>query len=142
MERTCLFFYVMLYLLFYFEAEKVKKDVKTSINLIKICYETCFFPWKVCQCPKSPYICNVFFIVLDLRLTKVGARRCSFFYVCTLRFTYLFGKYTIKLYLCSKIEKPTMNPILQLHNISPTPAGISSFCNSSCVHVHWFSGFI
>jgi hypothetical protein len=26
----------------------------------------------------------VFFIVLDLRLTKVGARRCSFFYVHTL----------------------------------------------------------
>jgi hypothetical protein len=25
----------------------------------------------------------VFFIVLDLRLTKVGARRCSFFYVLT-----------------------------------------------------------
>jgi hypothetical protein len=25
----------------------------------------------------------VFFIVLDLRLTKVGARRCSFFYVYT-----------------------------------------------------------
>ena len=83
MERTCSFFYVMLYLLFYFEAEKVKKDVKTSINLIKMCYETCFFSWKVCQCPKSPYICNVFFIVLDLRLTKVGARRCSFFYVHT-----------------------------------------------------------
>jgi len=29
----------------------------------------------------KPYICTViFFIVLDLRLTKVGARRCSFFY--------------------------------------------------------------
>ena len=81
MERTCSFFYVMLYLLFYFEAEKVKKDVKTSINLIKMCYETCFFSWKVCQCPKSPYICNVFFIVLDLRLTKVGVQRYSFFYV-------------------------------------------------------------
>jgi hypothetical protein len=25
----------------------------------------------------------VFFIVLDLRLTKVGARRCSFFYAHT-----------------------------------------------------------
>ena len=61
-------------------AEKVKKDVKTSINLIKMCYETCFFSWKVCQCPKSPYICNVFFIVLDLRLTKVGVQRYSFFY--------------------------------------------------------------
>ena len=36
MERTCLFFYVMLYLLFYFEAEKVKKDVKTSIYLILV----------------------------------------------------------------------------------------------------------
>ena len=81
MERTCLFFYVMLYLLFYFEAEKVKKDVKTSIYLIKMCYETCFFSWKVCQCPKSPYLCNVFFIVLDLRLTKVGVQRYSFFYV-------------------------------------------------------------
>jgi hypothetical protein len=28
---------------------------------------------------KSPYICSVFFIVLDLRLTKVGVRRDSFF---------------------------------------------------------------
>ena len=83
MERTCLFFYVMLYLLFYFEAEKVKKDVKTSIYLIKMCYETCFFSWKVCQCPKSPYLCNVFLIVLDLRLTKVGVQRYSFFYAHT-----------------------------------------------------------
>ena len=27
------------------------------------------------------YLCIVFFIVLDLRLTKVGVRRYSFFYV-------------------------------------------------------------
>ena len=34
------------------------------------------------------YICDViFFIVLDLRLTKVGARRCSFFMPA--RFLYL-----------------------------------------------------
>ena len=32
-----------------------------------------------CKFPKYPYLCIVFFIVLDLRLTKVGARRCSFF---------------------------------------------------------------
>ena len=38
-----------------------------------------------CKFPKYTYLCNVFFIVLDLRLTKVGARRCSFFYVCTSR---------------------------------------------------------
>ena len=36
-----------------------------------------------CRIPESPYICTVFFIVLDLRLTKVGARRCSFFYAPT-----------------------------------------------------------
>ena len=38
-----------------------------------------------CKFPKYPYLCIVFFIVLDLRLTKVGARRCSFFYA------YIFG---------------------------------------------------
>ena len=30
----------------------------------------------------SPYLCIVFFIVLDLRLTKVGVQRYSFFYAC------------------------------------------------------------
>ncbi|GFH97830.1 hypothetical protein IMSAGC004_00213 [Bacteroidaceae bacterium] len=34
-----------------------------------------------CIIPNYPYLCIVFFIVLDLRLTKIGARRCSFFYV-------------------------------------------------------------
>ena len=33
----------------------------------------------------NPYICHViFFIVLDLRLTKVGVQRYSFFYAHTL----------------------------------------------------------
>ena len=36
-----------------------------------------------CRFGKTPYLCIVFFIVLDLRLTKVGARRCSFFYAHT-----------------------------------------------------------
>ena len=49
----------------------------------KSCYKTYFFIWIICRNIKSPYLCNVFFIVLDLRLTKVGARRCSFFYVHT-----------------------------------------------------------
>ena len=29
---------------------------------------------------EKPYLCTVFFIVLDLRLTKVGVQRYSFFY--------------------------------------------------------------
>ena len=38
------------------------------------------FIWKF---PESPYLCTVFFIVLDLRLTKVGVQRYSFFYART-----------------------------------------------------------
>ena len=38
-----------------------------------------FSPKKFAQNPKPPYLCIVFFIVLDLRLTKVGVRRYSFF---------------------------------------------------------------
>ncbi len=33
-----------------------------------------------------PYLCNVFFIVLDLRLTKVGVQRYSFFVPVCLAF--------------------------------------------------------
>ena len=39
-----------------------------------------FFSWIICRFSKCPYLCNVFFIVLDLRLTKVGVQRYSFFY--------------------------------------------------------------
>ena len=53
-----------------------------EVNL-KLCYITQFLVPNICRKLKSPYLCNVFFIVLDLRLTKVGARRCSFFYVRT-----------------------------------------------------------
>ena len=40
------------------------------------------FAWEnTCDFSNSVYICNVFFIVLDLRLTKVGVQRYSFFYI-------------------------------------------------------------
>ena len=48
---------------------------------LNLCYETYFFSWIICRFLKCPYLCNVFFIVLDLRLTKVGVQRYSFFYV-------------------------------------------------------------
>ncbi len=52
---------------------------------LNLCYETYFFSWIICRFLKCPYLCNVFFIVLDLRLTKVGVQRYSFFYALTLR---------------------------------------------------------
>lgn len=47
---------------------------------LNLCYRTYFFSWIICRFIRSPYLCNVFFIVLDLRLTKVGVQRNSFFY--------------------------------------------------------------
>ena len=51
---------------------------------LNLCYRTYFFSWIICRFIRSTYLCNVFFIVLDLRLTKVGVQRYSFFYVHTL----------------------------------------------------------
>ncbi len=58
-------------------------NVNESIAFIKPCYKMRRFGPKIWRYAESPYLCNVFFIVLDLRLTKVGARRCSFFYART-----------------------------------------------------------
>ena len=61
----------------------LKKDgVRLHIRpfFLNLCYKTCLFSWIICRFIRSPYLCNVFFIVLDLRLTKVGVQRYSFFY--------------------------------------------------------------
>ncbi len=52
---------------------------------LNLCYRTYFFSWIICRFIRSPYLCNVFFIVLDLRLTKVGVQRYSFGHLCTLK---------------------------------------------------------
>ena len=38
-----------------------------------------FFVYLFVCANKKHYLCNVFFIVLDLRLTKVGTQRSPFF---------------------------------------------------------------
>ena len=55
-------------------------NVNESATSIKPCYKMLRFAPEIWRYAESPYLCSVFFIVLDLRLTKVGARRCSFFY--------------------------------------------------------------
>jgi len=54
-------------------------NVNNTISNIKPCYKNRVFAHKICRSGKSAYLCNVFFIVLNLRLTKVGVRRDSFF---------------------------------------------------------------
>ena len=57
-------------------------SINKEANL-KACYKTGFSFFLICRIRESPYLCNVFFIVLDLRLTKVGVQRYSFFYART-----------------------------------------------------------
>lgn len=38
-----------------------------------------YCPSLFCRFWQSDYLCTVFFIVLDLRLTKIGTQRSSFF---------------------------------------------------------------
>ena len=38
--------------------------------IYKACYKTAKYRLKTCYYKQSPYLCSVFFIVLDLRLTK------------------------------------------------------------------------
>ncbi len=55
-----------------------RDKIRKSLNKNRIensnfnqCYKTYYFSWIICRFSKCPYLCNVFFIVLDLRLTKV-----------------------------------------------------------------------
>ena len=45
-------------------------NVNEFIAFIKPCYKMPYIVLKIWKYAESPYICNVFFIVLDLRLTK------------------------------------------------------------------------
>ena len=49
-------------------------NVNESATSIKPCYKMLRFAPEIWRYAESPYLCIVFFIVLDLRLTKVGAR--------------------------------------------------------------------
>ena len=45
-------------------------NVNESATSIKPCYKIRYLSLKIWRYAESPYLCNVFFIVLDLRLTK------------------------------------------------------------------------
>ena len=62
------------------DAQKCAISCVMLLNFLAYMY---FCGARACIFLKRPYLCIVFFIVLDLRLTKVGVQRYSFFYVRT-----------------------------------------------------------
>ena len=71
----------------------LKTYVKTTSDSIKICFKAYFSSRFICRYRKSPYLCTVFFMVLDLRLTKVGLSGALFLcpYVSCFRRQVAFG---------------------------------------------------
>ena len=90
---------------------QVEKSLNKNNAFTKTCYKTLFFICFICRYPKSPYLCTVFFIVLDLRLTKVGVQRYSFFYVRTFRNIYIRSGSCHKVFY-AKISEILHNPAI------------------------------
>ena len=61
---------------------------------------------------KNHYLCIVFFMVLDLRLTKIGTQRSPFFFLVTFKKCYFFrSPYCLSpafAYLCKQIKQQTI----------------------------------
>ena len=53
-----------------FQVPKVLIKIEYKKQTFNQCYKTSVFSCIICRYHRSPYIYNVFFIVLDLRLTK------------------------------------------------------------------------
>ena len=66
------------------------------LNNVLSTYKTAAF---ACRYEKSPYICIVFFIVLDLRLTKGWVKALTLFYARTVFVLFKFNRHLFSCYL-------------------------------------------
>ena len=63
-------------------------NVNETVTSIKPCYKIRYLSLKIWRYAESPYLCNVFFIVLDLRLTKDWLSGIDSLFLCPF-FVYL-----------------------------------------------------
>ena len=60
-------------------------NVNESAAFIKPCYKMLRFAPEIWRYAESPYLCGVFFIVLDLRLTKDWLSGIDSLFLCPLK---------------------------------------------------------
>ena len=60
-------------------------NVNESATSIKPCYKMLRFVPEIWRYAESPYLCSVFFIVLDLRLTKDWLSGIDSIFLCPLK---------------------------------------------------------
>ena len=58
-------------------------NVNETVTSIKPCYKIRYLSLKIWRYAESPYLCNVFFIVLDLRLTKDWLSGIDSLFLCS-----------------------------------------------------------
>ena len=81
-------------------------NVNESAAFIKPCYKMpCFAPiiWRYAE---SPYLCSVFFIVLDLRLTKDWLSGIDSLFLCFKTGEFLHKKFNIPTIASSNSTQP------------------------------------
>ncbi len=65
-------------------------NVNETVTSIKPCYKIRYLSLKIWRYAESPYLCNVFFIVLDLRLTKSVILLFSSYRELSIKFQYAY----------------------------------------------------
>ena len=111
----------------------MKVVLTETCALLKLCYKAQVFLFFIWQISKNPYLCIVFFIVLDLRLTKVGVQRYSFFFALSVHFFFFTGK---RKNGTQKEKLPAPVPVLkkaQVPGAKRTRCAQTAFCSGNLI---------
>ena len=79
--------------------------------IYKACYKTAKYKLKTCYYKQSPYLCSVFFIVLDLRLTKDWLSGIDSLFLCFKTGEFLHKKFNIPTIASSNSTQPNTTKV-------------------------------
>ena len=86
-------------------------NVNGLVVSIKPCYKCLRLVLEIWRYPESPYLCNVFFIVLDLRLTKDWLSGIDSLFLCFKTGEFLHKKFNIPTIASSNSTQPNTTKV-------------------------------
>ena len=86
-------------------------NVNESATSIKPCYKMLRFAPEIWRYAESPYLCSVFFIVLDLRLTKDWLSGIDSLFLCFKTGEFLHKKFNIPTIASSNSTQPNTTKV-------------------------------
>ena len=90
---------------------KVLIKIELKNQIFNQCYKTSLFSCFICKFDRSPYICTVFFIVLDLRLTKDWLSGIDSLFLCFKTGEFLHKKFNIPTIASSNSTQPNTTKV-------------------------------